>query len=145
MRHFLIAALILTSAGYALADDGLVSKQSKYSVSETMDRLEAAVKSNGPRIYARIDFRESSKNNVRPSQLLIFGDGTLLPAFLNAAPKAGIDLPIKILVWEDEHGVVWVTYNAGEYVATRHDAKNVSEAARRFTAGGERFAKMATE
>ena len=111
-----------------------------------MDRLEGAVKAtNGQRIYARIDFREAAKDKIRPSQLLIFGNGMLLPAFLSSAPKAGIDLPVKMLVWEDEKGTVWITYNTGEYVLGRHGAKNADEAARRFTSGSEHFAKAAAE
>jgi uncharacterized protein (DUF302 family) len=71
MKFFLIAAALTSmSAGYALADDGLMSRQSKYSVNETMDRLETAMKAtNGQRIYARVDFREAAQNKIRRSQL----------------------------------------------------------------------------
>ena len=74
-----------------------------------------------------------------------FDVDVLLPAFLSSAPKAGIDLPVKMLVWKDANGAVWITYNTGEYVMGRHGAKNAYEAARRFTSGSESFAKMAAE
>jgi uncharacterized protein (DUF302 family) len=145
MRRLLVTLALLLGAPYALADAGLVSVQSKYPVNVTMDRLEAAVKANGPRVFARIDLQELAVGQTRPCQLLIFGDGSLLPAFLAAAPQSGIDLPVKILVWEDPAGAVWISYNTGEYVLERHGAKSAREAARRFTQAGERFARMAAE
>jgi uncharacterized protein (DUF302 family) len=146
MRRFLVILALLFSASCALADTGLVSLQSKYPVNATMDRLEAAVKaSGGPRIFARIDLQEAALGKTRPCQLLIFGDGSLLPAFLASAPQSGIDLPLKIVVWEDASGTVWVSYNTGEYLLERHGVKNAHEAARRYTLAGERFAKMAAE
>lgn len=138
--------IVLSGIGYAWADDGVVSKQSKYSVQETMDRLEAAVKAaNGPRIYARIDFREATGGKIRPSQLLIFGDGSLVPSFVAAAPKSALDLPVKMLVWEDEQGTVWISYNTGAYLVARHGMKGVDEAAKKFSAGPERLVARVAE
>jgi uncharacterized protein (DUF302 family) len=125
-----IAVLVagVWSATPARADDGLVTKLSKYSVAESMDRLDAAIKDGGATVFARIDLKAAAQKGelLRPHQLIIFGRGGALQPFLTAASTSGIDLPQKILVFEDSDEKVWVTYNAAEYVAQRHGISSVS-------------------
>jgi pimeloyl-ACP methyl ester carboxylesterase/uncharacterized protein (DUF302 family) len=103
-------------------NDGIISKSSKYSVEETLHRLETILTSKGIKIFALIDHSgEAEKAGLKmpPTQLLIFGNpkgGT--PAML-AAPTAAIDLPLKALAWQDANGQVWLSYNDPEYIANR--------------------------
>jgi len=87
-------------------NNGLVSKQSRFPVSETMDRLEAAIKDYGANIWARIDLKAAAPQGetLRPQQIVIFGTGGALQPLLSAASTSRIDLPQKILVFEDEEG-----------------------------------------
>ena len=108
---------------------GIVTKLSKYSVSETMDRLEAAAKGAGANIFARIDYQEMSKKvnvDVRPNQLLIFGRGAGGPYIIKEAPLAGIDIPFKALVWEDSQGKVWVSHTNGSFIDKRYAVKGAA-------------------
>lgn len=149
-------ALLVTSFNAAAQDggalssnSGIVTKASKYPVAETIDRLESAVKSaDAVQIFARIDFQAlaaTQGGKVRPGQLLIFGGGRLAQPFLSAAPIAAIDLPMKVLAWEDETGKVWVSYNTGEYLKDRHAIKGRDEFLRRLTELSESFATKARE
>ena len=134
----------------AVADTGLVTIPSKYSVAETMDRFEAGVRKApvATQIFARIDLQAlaaSQGGKVRPAQLLIFGRGGVLQVLLLQTPEAAIDLPPKALAWEDENGKVWLTYNTGEYLAQRHGIKGEDDLMKRLTDFAAAFAKNAVE
>lgn len=145
----LLSVNALAQEGVLDKGSGIVTKPSNYPVAETIDRLESAVKSaDGIQIFARIDFQAlaaTQGGKVRPGQLLIFGGGRLAQPFLSAAPAAAIDLPIKVLAWEDETGKVWVSYNTGEYLKDRHAIKGRDEFLRRFTEVSESFATKARQ
>src|SRR6476619_2525566 len=133
----------------AAAADGLVTTPSKYSVAETIDRFESTVRSAGDfQIFARVDFQAfaaTQGGKVRPSQLSIFGGGRALQPLLPATPKAAIDLPLKVLAWEDENGKVWVTYNKGEYLRDRHTIKGHEDVLKRMTAVTESLGNRAVD
>jgi len=107
----------------AISAPGFVSKPSKYSVSETIQRLTAILKSKGVAIFALIDHSgeaEKSGLKMRPTQLLIFGNPKAGTPLMIAAPTAAIDLPLKALAWEDAEGKVWLSFNSPEYLQQRH-------------------------
>jgi len=148
-RLILVVAMTFIVITPAAAADGLVTTPSKYSVAETIDRLESTVRSAGDfQIFARIDFQAfaaTQGGKIRPSQLSIFGGGRALQPLLPANPKAAIDLPLKVLAWEDENGKVWVTYNTGEYLKDRHAIKGKDDFIKRLTDVTESFVKKAVE
>ena len=138
MKRLLLVIVALVLSSHAFADEsgvrdrdsGIVTKPSKYSVKETMDRVEAAAKGVGANIFNRIDYQEMSKKaavEVRPNQLLIFGRGKGGPYIVKEAPLAGIDLPFKALVWEDSRGKVWLSYTNGSYIDKRYDVKGAAD------------------
>ena len=89
---------------------GFVQVRSHYSVVETLDRLEAMLKQHGVLVFARIDFSGDAGRaglSMRPEQMLIFGNPKAGTPLMVAAPAAGLDLPVKLLVWEAADGVVW--------------------------------------
>jgi uncharacterized protein (DUF302 family) len=111
------------STSQPIADGGLISKHSKFTVQETIERFEAAIKSKaagGWIVFSRIDHAAAAKEaglDMRPRTVIIFGNpknGT--PSMTKTATLA-IDLPMKALVWQDDQGQVWLTYNSGEYSA----------------------------
>jgi uncharacterized protein (DUF302 family) len=107
----------------AQAGSNLVTKPSKYSVTETIDRIEKAVAAKGMRVFARIDHSGEAKKvglDMKPTELLIFGNPKGGTAFMVAKPTAAIDLPMKALAWEDQDGQVWLTYNSPELLHERH-------------------------
>jgi len=111
--------LMLVPVGAVLANDGLITKPSTHSASDTLNRLEAALKKRGFVVFARLDHAAAatSKGLKMPaSTVLVFGNpksGT--PAMLKK-PTLAIDLPLKALVWEDAAGKVMLTYNSAAYV-----------------------------
>lgn len=111
------------SPGMAQAGGNLVTKPSTYSVTETIDRIEKVVTAKGMKIFARIDHGGEAKKvglDMRPTELLIFGNPKGGTALMVARPTAAIDLPMKALAWEDKDGTVWLTYNSPELLHERH-------------------------
>jgi uncharacterized protein (DUF302 family) len=104
-------------------DNGMVHLSSPYPAAETLARLEAAVKAKGIHIHASIDHSGDAAAAglaMRPTHLLIFGNAKAGTPLMVAAPTLAIDLPLKALVWEDEQGLVWLSYNSPEYLRQRH-------------------------
>lgn len=104
------------------AGEGIISKASKYSVPETLDRVDALLRSKGIKIFVRVDHSgEAEKAGLKmpPTQLLIFGNPKGGTPVMLAAPTAAIDLPLKALAWQDSDGKVWLSYNDPEYMKQR--------------------------
>ena len=102
---------------------GLVKLPSHYSVPATIDRLERLLKERGVLVFARIDFSGDAGRaglSMRPEQMLIFGNPKAGTPLMVAAPAAGLDLPLKLLVWEAADGKVWAAYNDPHYVVRRY-------------------------
>lgn len=107
----------------ALAVDGLIQVKSPYPVAETLDRLEAGAKQRGLKVFARIDHAAGAASvgkNLRPTELLIFGNPQGGTPFMQCAQTVGIDLPLKALAWQDEQGQVWLARDDLAYTAKRH-------------------------
>jgi uncharacterized protein (DUF302 family) len=107
----------------ANAESGIVRIPSRHSVAETMRRLESFLKERGIMVFARIDFSGDAARaglTMRPEQMLIFGNPKAGTPLMVAAPTAGLDLPLKALVWEDSDDQVWIAYSDPQYVVRRH-------------------------
>jgi uncharacterized protein (DUF302 family) len=103
---------------------GLVDLPSKHSVDETVEKLKGILQSKGVTLFAMIDHSgEAAKAGLkmRPTKLLIFGNPKSGTPVMLAAPSSAIDLPLKILIWEDAQEKVWVTYSSPAYLQERHD------------------------
>src|ERR1700680_34600 len=103
--------------------DGLVTKPSNHSVDQTLEKLESMLRAKGVTVFAVIDHSgEAAKVGIEmPStKLLIFGNPKAGTPLMLAAPSSAIDLPLKILIWADAQGKVWVTYNSPAYLQQRH-------------------------
>ncbi len=124
MKMSYIAVLILVlSTAAAGADDGLVRKLSAHSVQTTMSSLENLVRNKGLTVFARIDHAAGATKvgeEMLPTQLLIFGNPAIGTKLMTSKRSVGIDLPIKVLIWEEPNGKVWIAYNDPAYLAERH-------------------------
>jgi uncharacterized protein (DUF302 family) len=101
---------------------GIVSKPSRYSVPETLDRLEALLKAKQLKVFARIDHSAEAQSaglTMPPTQVLIFGNPRGGTPIMLAEPTAAIDLPLKALAWEDRNAKVWLSFNSTDYLAQR--------------------------
>jgi uncharacterized protein (DUF302 family) len=105
------------------SDTGIIDKLSNHSVDETVERLKNILQSKGVTLFALIDHSgEAEKVGMKmpPTKLLIFGNPKGGTPLMLAAPSTAIDLPLKILIWEDAQGKVWLSYNSPEYLQKRH-------------------------
>ncbi len=103
---------------------GVVSQRSQHSVDETVARLKNILDAKGVMLFALVDHSGEAKRagmEMRPTKLLIFGNPAAGTPLMLAAPTIAIDLPLKILVWEDTEGAVWLSWNSPEYLQQRHN------------------------
>jgi uncharacterized protein (DUF302 family) len=128
-------------------EDGLITIRSRTSVKVTVDRLEASLKAGGITVFARIDHAagaESAGMPLRPTELLIFGNPKAGTPLMQANQTIGIDLPLKVLVWEDAIGGVWIAYNDPTWLAKRHKlGGNAGEAVEAMAIALAKFAEAA--
>lgn len=135
----LAAALLVQTA------PGLIEKASPYSVPETLDRLERAAENAGATVFARIDHQDNAEAaglDLAPVSVLIFGNAQMGTPFMAANPRAGLDLPVRVVAFE-ENGETIVAYLAPDALAARYGVGEM-EAAARMGAALERLTNMAT-
>ena len=103
--------------------NGIISKPSNHPVDETVEKLTNILKSNNVRLFALVDHSGEAEKvgiGMPNTKLLIFGSPKAGTPLMLAAPSVAIDLPLKVLVWEDAQHKVWVSYNSAVYLAQRH-------------------------
>jgi uncharacterized protein (DUF302 family)/uncharacterized membrane protein YidH (DUF202 family) len=106
-----------------MADNGIINKASNHSVDETVEKLKGILQAKGVTLFALVDHSgEAEKVGLKmlPTKLLIFGNPKGGTPIMLAAPSVAIDLPLKIVVWEDAQGKVWASYNSPAYLQQRH-------------------------
>lgn len=107
-----------------IADNGIITIPSGHSVNETMEKLKGILQAKGVTLFAVVDHSGEAEKvgmKMHPTKLLIFGSPKAGTPLMVAAPSIAIDLPLKILVWEDGQGKVWISYNSPEFLRKRHD------------------------
>ena len=105
-------------------DTGIVNIVSNHSVDEAVAKLKGILDSKGIALFALIDHSGEAEKvgmKMRPTKLLIFGSSKAGTPVMLAAPSIAIDLPLKILVWEDGNGKTWISYNTAGYLQERHN------------------------
>ena len=104
-------------------DNGIVNILSKYSVDQAVDKIKSILQAMGITLFAVVDHSAEAKKagmEMPSTKLLIFGNPAAGTPLMLAAPSLAIDLPLKLLVWEDKEKRVWVSYNSPEYLQERH-------------------------
>ena len=103
--------------------EGLTTIPSSFNPKETMDRLEAEIRAKGLNVFARVDHAAGAEEaglELRPTNLIIFGNARGGTPLMQASQTAGIDLPLKMLVWQDAAGKTWLSYNEPSWIVQRH-------------------------
>jgi uncharacterized protein (DUF302 family) len=106
-----------------MSANGIVDVPSHHSVDETVEKIRGILQAKGVTLFALVDHTGEAEKvgmKMRPTKLLIFGNPKAGTPVMLAAPSVAIDLPLKILVWEDAHGKVWISYNSADYLRSRH-------------------------
>ena len=106
-----------------MAKDGLVTLESRHAATETAERIKAEIERRGMSIFARVDHAAAARGAdmaLRPTEVLMFGNPRAGTPLMQADQTIGIDLPLKLLVWEDEAGRVWISYNDPVWLGARH-------------------------
>ena len=114
-----------------MAADGLMTIRSSYGPTDTINRLETEVKAKGMTVFARVDHAAGAAAvglQLRPTVLLIFGNAKAGTPLMQSMQTIGIDLPLKVLVWEDASGITWLSYNDPTWLAQRHGLGHELEA-----------------
>jgi uncharacterized protein (DUF302 family)/uncharacterized membrane protein YidH (DUF202 family) len=114
---------LATSKTAPETSNGIISKPSNHSVEQTVEKLKNILQSNGVTLFALVAHNGEAEKvgmKMRSTKLLIFGSPKAGTPLMLAAPSIAIDLPLKILVWEDGQGNVWISYNSPEYLKQRH-------------------------
>jgi uncharacterized protein (DUF302 family) len=131
----------------AAAESGLVTLRSNHSVRETGNRLVTVLEEKGMKIVARINHAAGAASvdmQLSPTELLIFGNPKVGTPLMKCNRTVAIDLPQKMLIWQDESGVVWLAYNDPEFLGERHDLEGCEENLEKISAALANFAKHAT-
>lgn len=105
------------------ADHGIIEFRSPFDVSTTIDKIRAALDSHGITVFALIDFSGDAARaglSMPAEQMLIFGNPKGGTPLMQQEPRAGLDLPLKALVWDDGQGASWIACNAPAYIIARH-------------------------
>lgn len=130
-----------------MAVQGLTTIKCNHAPSETMARLEAAVKAKGLTVFARIDHAGGASEAglaLRPTEVLIFGNAKGGTPLMQAVQTIGIDLPLKALVWQDASGETWLSWNDPAWLAARHGLSGVEAVTGKLTALLDDLARTAT-
>ena len=124
---FLFASILTVSSPVFAGDDGIVTVKSAYPLGETVERLKRDIADKGIKFFNEIDQSRLAADagiKLRPSVLLIFGNPPLGTQFITANANAGLDWPVRLLVYESEKGEVWTAYTDFDWIARRHGIKN---------------------
>lgn len=103
---------------------GIIDTPGSHSVEQTVAKLKETLQAKGVTLFALVDHSGEAEKvgmKMRPTKLLIFGSPKAGTPLMQAAPSVAIDLPLKLLVWEDAQGKVWISYNSPEYLKERHN------------------------
>ena len=152
MRNILCVLWVSTSlllcSALVRADDGMVDVRSQFSVAETLDRFEAAAKEAGLHIFARLDHAKGAASigqPLRPTELLIFGNPKVGTGVMSSNQRAGIELPMKVLAWEDAEGLVWLSYTRPDYLFQRFQISDRPEIEKQMSAALAKLSLAATQ
>ena len=128
--------------------NGIIKIKSTHSVTETINKLEAVLNKKGMTIFKRVNHTAGAEKaglQLRPTELLIFGNPKVGTPLMLCSQTAALDLPQKALAYEDEDGKVWLVYNDPAYMAKRHDTEDCEKAVQKVSNALAKFSSIATK
>ncbi|MEE9334184.1 MAG: DUF302 domain-containing protein [Granulosicoccaceae bacterium] len=152
VKSLLLAAItasgLISTAHAGMSDpEGMVVVPSPHSVKGTLDKLAVVLESKGMKIMARVDHSAGATSvdlALRPTELMIFGNPKAGTPLMLCSQSLAIDLPQKMLAWEDEAGKVWLGYNDPTYIKARHGTEGCDAVFEKISGALANFAKAAT-
>jgi len=138
---------LINSQVFAETSDGVIRIKSQHSVTDTVDKLESALKNKGMTIFKRVSHSDGAAKvglELRPTQLLIFGNPGVGTPLMQCQQLAALDLPQKALVYEDDDGQVWLAYNDPKYIADRHNITGCDDVVSKISSALFNFSMAAT-
>ncbi len=144
----LISTQLLAEDSIPPVSNGIIKIKSKHGVTETINKMETVLNKKGMTIFTSINHTAGAKKagmQLRPTELLIFGNPKIGTLLMQCKQSAALDLPLKALAYEDENGQVWLAYNDPNYLAKRHYVSNCSQVTNKMGKALANFSKMATE
>ena len=148
MRHIFFALItIFFIVSTAAAGNGLISVKSSHDVKATADRLESILNQKGMTVFIRINHAAGARKvakTLRPTELVVFGNPKVGTPLMQCSQSVAIDLPQKALIWQDDKGQVWLSYNDPNYLAQRHGLTGCAQVIEKVEKALSNFAKAAT-
>ncbi len=144
----IVITILLSTQAYAENSNGMIIIKSNNSVTATIDKLENVLKTKGMTIFKRVNHAAGAEKaglQLRPTELLIFGNPKVGTPLMSCSQTAALDLPQKALAYEDENGEVWLAYNDPAYMAKRHNLKDCDKPVQKVTQALANFTRAATE
>jgi uncharacterized protein (DUF302 family) len=128
--------------------EGLTSIRSRFGPKETMDRLQAEIRAQGMTVFARIDHAAGAAEvglTLPPTELIIFGNARAGTPLMQSVQTVGIDLPLKVLVWQDAANKTWLSYNEPGWIVQRHNVANAEQVVSKMTAALSAISRKAAD
>lgn len=148
MKRLFLTILCLITFNCWADDLGMVKVESNHDVATTADNLENILKEKGMNVFARINHTEGAKKaemELRPTELVIFGNPKVGTPLMNCQQTTAIDLPQKALIYEDEQGQTWLAYNDPAYLNERHNLVDCAAVLEKVSGALANFAQAATQ
>jgi len=144
----MVFIFVLVLALPVVADPGIINIKSRHDVKNTADRLETVLKEKGMTVFLRINHSEGARSvgeKLRPTELVIFGNPKVGAPLMQCSQTVAIDLPQKALIWQDDSGQVWLSYNDPRYLAKRHGIDGCKAVLDKVQTALKNFAQAATQ
>lgn len=136
IKRILITLAMFSLSFNTLAADGVVNIRSSHSVEDTANKLEKVLLSKGMKVFARVPHSKGAKSvgvELRPTELIIFGNPKVGAPLMKCTQTVGLDLPQKALIWQDKDDAVWISYNDPAYLQQRHDIQGCDQVLKKVT------------
>lgn len=146
MKNIVIAILLLTSC-QAKSQENFIKVASKNSVSQTVEKLTNALTSKGLTVFDVIDHQKGAQNvaiELNPTTVVIFGNPKMGSKLMNCDQTIGLDLPMKMLVWQDNKGSVWLGYTSPKVLAQKYELDPCKDLLVKMEGAMHNFAQVAT-
>ncbi|MFK7856124.1 MAG: DUF302 domain-containing protein [Granulosicoccus sp.] len=147
IRLLLVGVLALLSIQTVSAQEGVKSVESPFDVATTIDKLSAVLESKGMSVFGRVNHAGNAEKaglSLRPTELLIFGNPKIGTPLMNCAQSVALDLPQKMLAWQDESGKTYLGWNDPMHLQARHAIEGCDEVLQKVSGALANFAKAAT-
>lgn len=147
IKVLIVGLVALMSIQTVAAQEGVTSVESPFDVATTIDKLSAALESKGMTVFSRVDHAGNAEKaglSLRPTEVLIFGNPKIGTPLMNCAQSVALDLPQKMLAWQDESGKTYLGWNDPMYLQARHGIEGCDEVLNKVSGALANFAKAAT-